>query len=265
MNHNDLPSDDLLQFLFGELEDARRAAVRKAIAEDTELAATAEGLAAAVAAVRAKNVGLVSDTFNDRLRRRMSEILDSAPAETTRPTFLTRSLTTWRWMMRSPVSRVTAAAILVLAVTGVALWFHGSGTTPAFADFIEPILHAKTVKYKVTGKVTALSPEMKLLPVETQQAFLKGLVTSECMMMVTPDGWRARNEDTARRADVTQNGGDYRVAGRPWKDAHPATSREAGHDPKPDQKARGQAIQAGHSLQPRSLGLLSFAAARRPG
>ena len=52
--------------------------------------------------------------------------------------------------MRSPVSRVAAAAIFVLAVAGVALWFHGGGTTPAFADFIEPILEAKTVKYKMT-------------------------------------------------------------------------------------------------------------------
>ena len=49
----------------------------------------------------------------------------SAQAEIIRPTFLTRSLTTWRWIMRSPVSRVAAAAIFVLAIAGVALWFHG--------------------------------------------------------------------------------------------------------------------------------------------
>ena len=59
--------------------------------------------------------------------------------------------------MRSPVSRVAAAAIFVLAIVGVALWFHGGGATPAFADFIEPILEAKTVKYKKTTKWTSLS------------------------------------------------------------------------------------------------------------
>ena len=30
----------------------------------------------------------------------------------------------WRWIMRSPVSRVAAATVFVLAIAGVALWFH---------------------------------------------------------------------------------------------------------------------------------------------
>ena len=42
--------------------------------------------------------------------------------------------------MRSPFSRV-AAAVLVLAIVGVALWFHGVGSTPAFADYIKTISH----------------------------------------------------------------------------------------------------------------------------
>ena len=70
--------------------------------------------------------------------------------------------------MHSPVSRVAAAVILALAVTGVALWFHAGGTTPAFADFIEPILNAKTVKYKATfernGKQVATANCMVLAP-----------------------------------------------------------------------------------------------------
>ena len=74
-------------------------------------------------------------------------------AEMIHPTLLTRSLDTWRWIMRSPLSRVTAAAIFVLAVAGVALWFHGGGATPAVADFLEPILEAKTVKYKTTTEM----------------------------------------------------------------------------------------------------------------
>jgi hypothetical protein len=109
---------------------------------------------------------------------RMSEILGSSQAETTRPTFLTRSLTTWRWIMRHPVSRVAAAAILVLAIGGVALWFHGGGTTPAFADFLQPILETKTVKYKMTTEMS-LSAEMKRLPAET----LKGQMTAEVMAL----------------------------------------------------------------------------------
>jgi len=55
--------------------------------------------------------------------------------------------------MRSPVSRVAAAVIFVLAITGVAVWFHGGGARPVLADFLEPILKAKTVKYKMTTEM----------------------------------------------------------------------------------------------------------------
>jgi outer membrane lipoprotein-sorting protein len=50
--------------------------------------------------------------------------------------------------MRSSVSRVAAAVIFILALTGVALWFHGAGATPTLADFIQPVLDAKTAKMK---------------------------------------------------------------------------------------------------------------------
>ena len=56
---------------------------------------------------------------------------------------ITRPLDTRRRIMRSPVSRAAAAAVFVLAIGGVALWFHVSGTKYAFADFIKPILDAK--------------------------------------------------------------------------------------------------------------------------
>jgi anti-sigma factor RsiW len=118
-----------------------------------------------------------------------ADIPDSSQAETTRPTFLTQSLTTWRWIMSSPVSRIAIAAIFVLAVTGVALWFHAGGTTPAFAEFLEPILNPKTVRYKETAKWTSLSAEMKSqLSAEVQQNMMKGL-TDEVMML---DAYRSR-------------------------------------------------------------------------
>jgi outer membrane lipoprotein-sorting protein len=73
----------------------------------------------------------------------------SARAEIVRPTLLTRSQHTWRWIMRSPVSRVAAAVIFAFAIAGVALWFNGSGAAPSFADFVKPILTAKTAKFKL--------------------------------------------------------------------------------------------------------------------
>jgi outer membrane lipoprotein-sorting protein len=61
-----------------------------------------------------------------------------------------RSLDKWRWIMRSPVSRVAAAVVSILAVTGIVLWLHSGGATLAIADFVKPILEAKTAKYKMT-------------------------------------------------------------------------------------------------------------------
>jgi outer membrane lipoprotein-sorting protein len=60
------------------------------------------------------------------------------------------SLFYWRRIMRHPVSRVAAASFLVLAFVGVAAWLHGTGATPALADFLAPILDARTAKYKMT-------------------------------------------------------------------------------------------------------------------
>ena len=70
-------------------------------------------------------------------------------SEMIQPSLLTRSLDNWRCIMRSPVSRIAAAAIFVLAITGVALFFPGSGATFAFNDFAAPILEAKTLKCKM--------------------------------------------------------------------------------------------------------------------
>ena len=71
-------------------------------------------------------------------------------SEMIHPTLISRSLDKWRWIMRSPVSRVAASVVFVLTVTGVAMLFRGGGgATPAFADFAAPILEAKTVKCKM--------------------------------------------------------------------------------------------------------------------
>lgn len=55
--------------------------------------------------------------------------------------------------MRSPVSRIAATVIFVVALGGVALWFHGSGATYALADFIQPIIDAKSATCKMTVEI----------------------------------------------------------------------------------------------------------------
>ena len=103
-----------------------------------------------------------------QLRRQALAVFDRAQAEATRPTFLTHSLANWRWIMRFPVSRIAAAAVFVFAIAGVALWFHVSGTQYAFAEFIKPILEAKSAKFKATfernGKQVATANCMVLAP-----------------------------------------------------------------------------------------------------
>jgi outer membrane lipoprotein-sorting protein len=79
------------------------------------------------------------------------------------PTLLPRSPGTRRWIMRSPVFRVSAVVSLALAIGGIAVWFHGAGTTVAFAKFIEPILNAKTVTYKTTSEAEGKTITSKVL------------------------------------------------------------------------------------------------------
>jgi outer membrane lipoprotein-sorting protein len=90
------------------------------------------------------------------------------PYPTTLIERIARLLDTWRWIMRSPVFRVATAAVFVFAIAGVALWFHVSGTQYAFADFIKPILEAKSAKFKATferdGKQVATADVMVLAP-----------------------------------------------------------------------------------------------------
>jgi outer membrane lipoprotein-sorting protein len=73
--------------------------------------------------------------------------------------------------MRSRVSRISAAAVLALTIGGIAVWFHGGGTSPAFGDFLEPLLSAKAVTFKttfegegrkITGKVMAMASPQRM-------------------------------------------------------------------------------------------------------
>ena len=126
-------------------------------------------------------VNVAEATIVERVMSAVASVESGRPlvrtqAEMIQPSLFTRSRNRWRWIMRSPVSRIAAAAIFVLAITGVALWFHGGGATPAFADFAAPILEAKTAKCKMTM-------EMKGPPART--------ITSEVMML---GGTRSRQE-----------------------------------------------------------------------
>lgn len=101
-----------------------------------------------------------------QLREQSLAAFDIAQAKPTRRAFGPTLADYGRWIVRSPISRVAAMIVLVVAVGGVAIWFYGGGATYAFADFVAPILEAKTAKFKITtemkGQPTLTSEVMVL-------------------------------------------------------------------------------------------------------
>ncbi len=146
---------------------------------------------------------VMSEVACDEPQRR----LVGTKAEITQPARRIRSLATWRWIMRSPVSRVAASVIFLLAIGGVTLWFHGGGASPTFANFLQPFLDAKTVTYTMTIEMASLpGGVMKAIPAEMQKDFMNS--TTKVMEL---DASRSRQEsewpgqsETVRIWDGTQ-------------------------------------------------------------
>jgi outer membrane lipoprotein-sorting protein len=136
---------------FRQLSELGRVLAEAQLATDSTEAAIVERIMS----------GVTADVSRRPLVRTRKEMIH--------PTLLSRSLATWRWIMRSPVSRISAAAILALSIGGIAVWFHGGGATPAFADFLEPILNAKTVTFKTTTEADGKVATGKVMAIASPQ------------------------------------------------------------------------------------------------
>jgi hypothetical protein len=84
------------------------------------------------------------DTHRQNLRRKMLSVFNSTP-KTTRNVGLRQIQ--WRTIMKSPITKLAAAAVIIIAVI---VGIHNLGgpidaTTVAWADVIQPILNARTV------------------------------------------------------------------------------------------------------------------------
>lgn len=114
--------------------------------------------------------------LSDEARHRLLADLASVTTDDADPSAanhaITPSLSKQRWIMRHPVSSAAAAAIFVVAIVGVGLWFSG-GATPAFADYLQPLLDAKTVKYKRVMEMTSLPAGTTGLSAEEQEKRMK--------------------------------------------------------------------------------------------
>lgn len=91
----------------------------------------------------------------------------------------------WRWIMRSPISRAATAAIFLIAVAGVALWFYGGGARVTFADVVEKFLEVKNYRCKITDDMgdsaPSISQEMWIAPNRTRTEHLDEKDNVDCI------------------------------------------------------------------------------------
>ncbi len=151
------------------------------------------------AQLRARRLPGLSDEARHRLLADLASVTtDDADPSAANHT-VTPPLSKQRWIMRHPVSSAAAAAIFVLAIVGVGLWFSGGGgTTPAYADFLQPLLDAKTVKYKRVMEMTSLPAGMTGLSAEEQEKRMKPQTS-----VVMESGFkRSRTEVPGKRVEI---------------------------------------------------------------
>lgn len=84
----------------------------------------------------------------------------------------------WRTIMKSPITKLAAAAAIITAVLVVFNQFGGS--TPAFAEIVQPLLTARTATFKMTMKVkdgpTQAADCMFMEPIRMRQTTSQGAI-----------------------------------------------------------------------------------------
>ncbi|MHC4536697.1 MAG: LolA family protein [Planctomycetota bacterium] len=95
----------------------------------------------------AKKIRIEPDTTVDE---RVLSCAETALAKSTKnqDTISLRRPLIWRTIMKSPVTKIAAAAVIVIAVIICMLQLGGS--TPAFAEVVRPLLSARTATFKMT-------------------------------------------------------------------------------------------------------------------
>jgi len=92
----------------------------------------------------------------ENLRRKMRSVFNEAEQQSPARTIDFQTLR--RTIMKSPVTKIAAAAVIIIAVL---IGIHQFGaSTPAFADIVRPLLTARTATYKMTVN-------MKDIPAQT--------------------------------------------------------------------------------------------------
>ncbi len=84
----------------------------------------------------------------------------------------------WRTIMKSPVTKIAAAAVIIIAVL---IGIHQlGGSVPAFADIVQPLLTARTATFKITvnmeGEPSLTVDCMFMEPGLTRQVYPGGVI-----------------------------------------------------------------------------------------
>jgi len=109
--------------------------------------------------------GLPRTSATRQTRRRWSNRKQSAPAASIH---IPRHLNDWRLMMSRPIPRLVAAVVLAAVLFTLGWTLLSGGTQVALADFIKPILEARSATYTLTvereGKPVDTCKSMVLEP-----------------------------------------------------------------------------------------------------
>ncbi|MHC4557449.1 MAG: hypothetical protein ACYTFW_09600, partial [Planctomycetota bacterium] len=104
------------------------------------------------------------------------QLMNAFPKHRLQPTVHTVEV--WRTIMKSPVVKIAAVVIIIVAVLIGIHQFGGSA--PAFAEIIEPLLTARTVTCKVTINLEGEAPEtrdcMFMEPGRSRQVLPSGVI-----------------------------------------------------------------------------------------
>lgn len=85
----------------------------------------------------------------------------------------------WRTIMKSPITKLAAAAAVIIIVVLIGIYQFG-GSTPAFAEIVQPLLTAHTTTCKITINIKGVPPQtrdcMFMEPGRMRQVMSSGVI-----------------------------------------------------------------------------------------
>jgi hypothetical protein len=97
----------------------------------------------------------------------------------------TKNISIWRIIMKSPITKLAAAAVVVISVFGVINLFIGTGSSVALADVLQKIEQVRAFIYKMKMNTTGnMQPGM---PAGEQQIEATVTISTEYGMKIDTD------------------------------------------------------------------------------